>query len=247
MDYKYYKDIPTSNHVWYKLVDKSDKSIENYADNACFAAIAHGFSKSARKIHIYHDKAKVPYDLACVKRWIADLNDMGFPCAFAEDENSPSIKQEQFLRESVADGLEEMGLMLLRHGVEPDAATYNFYVELKDYEDKNHLFSTLSLIRCLTESGICRVPEEYFKLMDQNPKRDKLEACQLAHKKVSSRELRKYDPYHYANTGHMVTWDGNGDNITRDRLLERFKKTKTDLRDGGYLSINSNWNGSRKD
>jgi hypothetical protein len=246
MNYKYYKDIPTTNHVWYKLVDKKNRLIQNYPDHICFAAIAHGFEKKATQINVYHDRARVPYDLACVKRWITDISEMGFPCTFAEDEESAAIKQEQFLRGSVAEGLEDMGFLLLRHGIEPDAAAYNFYINLNNYADKNHLFSTLSLIRCLTESGICRVPEEYFKLMDEDPARDKLAACQLAHKKVSKREQQR-DPQYYANTGHMVTWDGNGDDITKDRLLSRFKKDKVDIRDSGYLSINAKWNGTHKD
>lgn len=120
---------------------------------------------------------------------------------------------------------------------------HNFFVKLSDYEDKNHLFSTLCLIRCLTESGINRVPEEYFKLMDANPGRDKFEACQIAHKTVS-RKNKHYDPQCYANTAHMVTYDGNGDNIPNSTILARFKKKKLNIRDTGFLRINAHWNGS---
>jgi hypothetical protein len=243
MDFKYYKDIPTTTYVWFKLLDKAGKLLEDFPDHPCYGSIAHGFDKKTRQIHVYHDKDKVPYDVACVKRWIADLNEMGFPCTFVEEEDTIAGKQEKFIGTTVNEGLEDMALSLLRHGNEPTPATFNFFVDLDDYNDKNYLFSTLSLIRCLTEGGICRVPEEYFKLMDESPNMDKFEACQAAHKLVSKRD-KPYDPKNYANTGHMVTFDGNGDNISRAELTKRFKEHKTNLRDKGYLKINANWNGS---
>jgi len=241
--FKYYKDIPTTPYVWFKLLDKAGKLLEDYPDAPCYGSIAHGFDDKAAQIHVYHDKAKVPYDKACVERWIIDLNEMGFPCTFTSEEESDIGKQEKFVSATVNEGLEEMALGLLRHGIEPAPASFNFFINVHDYENKNHLFSTLSLIRCLTESGICKVPEEYFKLMDAHPGMDKFEACQVAHKVVTKRDKR-YDPKDHANTGHMITYDGNGENISRDTLMKRFKERKINLRDEGYLKINANWNGS---
>ena len=62
------------------------------------------------------------------------------------------------------------------------------------------------------------------------------------HKKVSNRK-NVYDPKTYANTGHMVTFDGNGENVTREEIMKRFKNAKLDLRDSGHLEINPAWNG----
>ena len=245
--HKYYIDIPTTNYVYFKLLDKSDKVIENCPNYPCYGSIAHGFNTKATKIHVYHEKTKVPYNTDCIKRWIADLNEMGFPCSFIEDElPDDTVKQTRHCKDTVNDGLSNMALLIMRHGQQPDPGPnsfHNFYVDLNQYENKNHLFSTLSLIRCLTETGICKVPEVYFGLMDAEPQRDKLDACQASHKIVSSKE-KKYDPMSYANTGHMVTYDGNGKNIAKEKLMERFKKEKIDLRDRGHLTINSNWNGN---
>lgn len=249
MDFRYYKDIPTTSYVWFKLLDGLGKEVENFPDSACYSVIAHGFDKRAKQIHIYHEKAKIPYSIDCIKRWINDLNEMGFPCSFINDESpdDPSKKSEQFAKTTINDGLIDMALLLMRHGNEPPGSPdkfHNFYVELDKYEDKNYLFSTLSLVRCLTESGICKIPEVYFNIIDENPGIDKLEACQNAHKKVSGKNER-YDPRCYANTGHMITFDGNGTNVTRESLMARFKKAKVDLRDPGSLKINASWNGSK--
>ena len=245
MDFKYYMDIPTTTYVWFKLLDKNGKLVEDFPNHPCYSGIIHGFSKKARRIQVYHEKAKVPYNTACIRRWITDLNEMGFPCTFSEDLlPDAATKAEGFANATVNEGLTDMALLLMRHGNEPPASPnmfHNFYVNLDDYEDKNHLFSTLSLIRCLTESGINRVPEVYFGIMDADPGMDKLEACQAAHKKVSNRK-NIYDPKSYANTGHMVTFDGNGENVSREELMNRFKKAKVDLRDSGYLEINPAWN-----
>ncbi len=172
---------------------------------------------------------------------------MGFPCSFVENENpDPAAMQEEFTKATVDEGLVDMAIALMRHGNDPSSPNsfHNFFVDLDKYEDKNHLFSTLCLIRCLTESGICYIPEIYFSIMDNTPGMDKLEAIQLAHKKVSSR-TKRYDPKNYANTSHMVTFDGNGSNITKEAIMAKFAKAKLNLRDAGFLGLNASWNGSR--
>jgi hypothetical protein len=247
MDLKYYKkDVRTTNYVWFKLLDKTGKVIKDYAEYACYGVIAHGFDKDARQIHIYHSKERVPYTISCIKRWIADINEMGFPCRFLDDEfEDDASTYEKFISNTIAEELTPAILTLMRHGHEALVSLnkfHNFYVNLDDYKDKNHLFSTLSLIRCLTESGICYVPEVYFKIMDADPGFDKLEACQAAHKKVSKKYEFSNDVY--VNSGHMITFHGNGENIAHEDLMKRFSKAKVDLRDTGNLKINLNWNGS---
>lgn len=243
MDYKYYKDIPTTSYVSFKLLSANRRLIIDYANNPCFANIAHGFDEKTRFIQVYHEKRKVPYSVNEVKRWIDDLNEVGFPCSFENDLDKLIAQQVAYLNSTVNNDLENMALMVLRHGKEVPETHYNFFVKTNDFTNKNHLFSTLFLIRCLFESGINRVPEEYFKLMDNEPTLDKFDACQTAHKIVSN-TTKKYDPLIYANTGHMITFDGNGKNITKAALMERFTTRKTDLHDKGFLRINFNWNGT---
>jgi hypothetical protein len=241
MDFRYYRDIPDSHHIWFKLIDINGKLIKDFGEDVCFGPIVRGFDASADVIQIYHDKHLVPYSVTEIKNWIDSINDMGFPCRFEEEVDSIIAGQLGFINETVNEGLEDMTIMIMRQGKELPPAAYNFFVNIHDYEDKNHMFSTLFLIRCLLESGINRVPEEYFKLMDVEPQRDKLEACQLAHKIVSCKD-KPYDPKCYANVEHMVTSDGNGENITQVALMERFAKCKVNVRDKGYLRVALNWN-----
>lgn len=242
MEFRYYKNAPVNHHVWFKLIGAGEL-VEDFADAACFGVITHGFDHRADMVQVYHQKHWIPYDRTSIERWINDINEMGFPCFFKEDEDPIFLKVGSYLRETINDGVEDTALMLLRHGEPLPKSYHNFFVSLHEYKDKNHFFSTLSLIRCLIQSGINRVPEEYFKLMDETPSRDKFEAMQTAHRIVSCKNT-PYDPKTYAPTGHMVTFDGNGQNITKDALMARFAKMKTDLRDRGYLRIHANWNGT---
>lgn len=243
MEFKYYKDAPVNHNVWFKLIDADGKLVDDFPGYACFGEITHGFDENAAMVQVYQQKRLVPYSRVEIQRWINDINEMGFPCFF-EEELDPTLSMiGDYLRQTVHDGIEDMGLMMMRHGLPLPKSHHNFFVNTHDYEDKNHFFSTLSLIRCLIQSGINKVPEEYFKLMDENPQRDKLEAVQIAHRIVTCKR-KPYDPKLYAPTDHMVTFDGNGENITKDALMARFAERKVNLRDKGYLRIHANWNGA---
>lgn len=243
MDFKYYQDIPTTTHVWYDLIGIDKGRVDGYENAVCFAHIAHGFHQDADIIRLYHEKRLVPYNPPEIKRWITDLNNVGFPCGFEEQLDPLIASCVSHINNTVNTGLEDMTLMIMRQGEELPPTTHNFFIKVADYKDKNHMFSTLFLIRCLLETGINRVPEEYFKLMDTNPARDKFEAIQIAHKIVTYRDA-PYDPKSHASRDHMVTFDGNGENITQSALMSRFAESKTDVRDKGYLRLSINWNGS---
>jgi len=244
MDFKYYKaEAPINHNIWFNLVDADGKIIQSYPNEACFASITHGFDDAADLIQIYQEKRLIPYSSADIKRWIDDINEMGFPCFYEEEEEPTVAGIKNYICSTVNAGIEDITLMLMRHGESLPKSHHNFWVNIRDYEDKNHFFSTLSLIRCLIQSGINKVPEEYFKLMDADPKLDKLEAVQNAHKIISKDDM-SYDPRVYIQTGHMVTFDGNGQNVTKEQLLKRFAERKVNVRDTGYLRIHANWNGT---
>lgn len=241
MDFKYYREAPVSHHIWFKLIDSDGKLVEDFPDQPCFGEIVHGFEEKADLVQVYQQKHLVPYCREDIKRWINDVNEMGFPCFFEEEEDPVLAGIKEYICGTVNEGVEDMTLMMLRHGKPLPLSHHNFFVNTHDYEDKNHFFSALSLVRCLIQSGINKVPEEYFKLMDEDPKRDKLEACQDAHR-IVTRKDKPYDPKMYAPDDHMVTYDGNGKNIAKDALMKRFAERKTNLRDKGYLRIHANWN-----
>jgi hypothetical protein len=95
-----------------------------------------------------------------------------------------------------------------------------FTLSLSDYKWKRHLGMTLQLLRALYEHGVYYVPEAYFRLLDAGAK-DKFDALQTAHKSLP--------PHAYANTNHMCTYKGNGDNVDLPTLFQRLESSNLPL------------------
>jgi hypothetical protein len=72
----------------YYLLDNAGKVIRKHEGAACFSAIYNNpIPEHASTILISHPKARVPFSEDLIERWIDDLNDMGFPCAFVGSSN----------------------------------------------------------------------------------------------------------------------------------------------------------------
>ena len=96
---------------------------------------------------------------------------------------------------------------------------YDFIFNLEDYKSKLHFVSAAQLVRCLSEQGICYIPEIYFRIIEANKKIDKFIALQRAHFKV-----HVCSPYF--NTNHMVTslYDAKNKAIERKEFFKRIDK-----------------------
>ncbi len=249
---KYYNEkTATVKTVSFKLLDKTGKVISNHTDEACFSAITYyPIPNGVSVVAVHHRKSMVPYDVPAIKRWIADINEMGFPCSFVDDTIQTDFeKQKAFLQTTVHANMAELAQKLLRHGEEDKPKDskdeYVFEVRLDDFEYKSHFISTLMLIRCLTESLICKVPEIYLQMMDANPGASKFETLQNAHKK-----LGRYGVDGNHNTNHMITFADNGSNVSKETLWKRYKDCGYKVFDpklGHYHSLGqaSKWNGDK--
>jgi hypothetical protein len=135
----------------------------------------------------------------------------------------------------------------------PAKGPVTFTLWLKDYDRKVHLSSALSLIRCLWEQTICLVPGVYLTAVQTTSSLDdKWTILQDSHRAIKN---MKRPPGHYgANENHMVTYLGNGNNISRTAFWERVKNTKPGIYDanrriygcGGensYVSVDGTWRG----
>lgn len=236
----------TTSMVSYKLLGADGKVVLEHNRMGCFSAITYkAIPEGTEIVRVKHEKSMVPYSIASMKRWIADINEMGFPAYLLEDVGPNDEERRQiFVNETTHDlVLDITSQVLLCHTSKPkdfDAPTndndfYYFDLKLKDFEYKSHFISTLMLVRCLTETGICKVPHVYFQLMDKNPGADKFQTMQDAHKAQS-----------YGNTNHMITWDGNGKNVSKQVLFDRYKTCAVKVRDhkGYNLGQSDKWNGS---
>lgn len=234
----------TSLYIWFKLLDKNGKVLRDYGMQGCYGSITYQMDTKTETIQVYRAEGLMPYNFAEVKRWIDDITDAGFPCEliYDPDATSDEMRQEKWAEATAASKkMKEIILAFREHGLQkanpyndyvwgkPGPQNYKFNVHLKDYANKSHLFSTLTLIRMLSESSMSTVPEIYFNMMDADPLRDKFEAIQEAHRGP-------------VNGGsHAVTYKGNGKSITREAIMKKFK-AKNNLRDG-RIAIHAAWQG----
>ncbi len=202
MPIKYHDDSKKeiNAYMWFKLLDKHGKLIQDYPNSACYGSITGTINKNTAVIVVYRKKSSVPYNDDHIVRYIYDLNDMGFPVSIVKDPKFPD--------------------------------TLYLHVYTENYKSKTHMFSTLTLLRLLWESGMNKVPEHYLQMMDEDPSGDKLDKLQRAHKVKGT----------YVSGGHAVTFPGNGGNIDKNTLFERFNKGVGVFSSGG-LGINIAWKG----
>lgn len=237
-------DRAQSAYVWFKLLDADGKIIRDYGMQGCFGSITYQMDTKTQTIQVYRAENLMPYKYAEVKRWIDDLNDIGFPCdmSYDPDATNDEMKQEKWAEATAkSEKMKDIILAFRKHGLnaspyasvslwgKPGPENYKFNVHLKHYHNKSHLFSTLTLIRMLSESTMSTIPEMYFQMMDADPNRDKFDAIQDAHKGPVS------------GGSHAITYKGNGNNVTRKRLMDTFK-TKENLHNS-RISIHAAWRG----
>lgn len=124
--------------------------------------------------------------------------------------------------------LNEMGFPCHLEGVDE---TVRIRIVLSEMQSKVHLCSTLSLLRLLWESGLDKIPEAYFEMVDKDPEADKIDLLQTAHKKCG------------AGSGHAVTGTYNGTaNVDRKLLLERLSQgVGVHAARAGYRFVNEAW------
>lgn len=242
----YLTDTLVSAYVNYKILDKYNNTIKDYSSSPCFSQITYGkIPSDATAIEIRHKISYVPYTVDSIKRWITDINECGFPCTFIEDITSDSTRQLECISSTVFNPIVDIAQKLMFHqNTEVDVSDkeyYYFKILLSDFKYKSHFISTLMLIRTIFENYICRIPEIYFRMLDIDSSLDKFDSMQTAHKKLD-------DYSHNHNKNHMITFKGNGENITKTTLINRYKKCGFKIMDGEeyinhYLNQSSKWNG----
>ena len=86
----YYKeDECPNNRVSFSLLDKNGDVLRKHEEAACFSILSqYSIPKDIRSIRIFHKKSLVPYNNKSVERWIADINEAGFPCSLIPAEKS---------------------------------------------------------------------------------------------------------------------------------------------------------------
>ena len=138
----------------YKELGKDKKTVVlDHSNNiACFSNITYKpLQKDTHYILVWEYKKSIPYDDACIRDWINDLNEMGFKCSIEEDDNIYNFYVP------VRD----------EHG--------NFITKL---EMNSCLFLIRYLYHA---DMISTFPNFYFEIMDEIPEADKFEVMQMAH------------------------------------------------------------------
>lgn len=237
----YIDDVSTSTFVHYKLLAEGGKILRDYTAESCFSALTYAvIPTDTAVVHIYHPKSMLPYKVPEIKRWIKEISEMGFTASFIEEVSNEFEKQNTYVAGTVQTDMCELAQKLLRHGIEPVIQNnvdqyYHFEIKLSDYKYKSHLVSALMLVRCLTETGICKVPEIYFQMLDANPNLDRFDALQTAHKKLHDMNIS-------ANSNHMITYRANSaNNVSMETLLKNYKNCGVEVLGRGYLGQSVKW------
>lgn len=90
---KYYKDSANvHNKVNYCYLDKDGVAFGKYQKHPCFSTITYSaIPANAHRILIFHRKNEIPYDFDTIKRWIKEINELGFPCSVEVDKYDQNI------------------------------------------------------------------------------------------------------------------------------------------------------------
>lgn len=111
-----------------------------------------------------------------------------------------------------------------------------FLVELADFQHKVHVNCTLQLVRFLSETYLVYIPDLYFKILDENTDIDAFQALQNACKKLS-----EFQETSYKNTNHMITYEGNFGNVTREKFFNNVERRQCDVYSNKDFSIHPLW------
>lgn len=248
---KYYTEAETTSYISFKLFSKNGKVVKDFKNAACFADIMNcslndwaDDSDDLDKVIIYCPKKQIAYKIENIERWITDLNEIGFPCQFVD--SSIALAQKSFLDKTIKQEYVKMAKHILDGSENVDTDKYNFEVKLSNYEYKLHYLSTFMLIRCLIEYKINEIPDMYFSMLDENPKADKFDLIQIAHKQ----------DIFGGHSGHMITFHGNGGeyipkfgkysggkNTTFEKFMMACKESKITNFGAGRPDINKKWCG----
>lgn len=160
-----------------------------------------------------------------------------------------SLKQIPYSKTIIKQWIKELNILGFPCSVEfnKKEPLAEFTIRLSDYQKKIHVSITLQLIRYLTETYICRLPELYFQELDKLkvnnivPSIDKkYEILQNIH--VLADKNRKC---YGLNTNHTITETGNFDHqnpLTQKEIMNRICAEKAGVYDKwDYHSINDIW------
>lgn len=79
MDY-YKQGVVLPGNVSHKCLDSVGRTIANYPGCVCFGNLTRQLPLDTKKIVVWESKSRIPYSDEAIKRWIDDLNQIGFPC-----------------------------------------------------------------------------------------------------------------------------------------------------------------------
>jgi len=116
---KYFRqDRSKDAYISIRLLDKDGNVLNDYPAAGCHGVIKSTMNPKTACINTYRKKSLLPYDPTEIQRWVDDLNEMGFPCTFLNNEGAigDDKKQELWVGDTINADLQDMALVLRRHG-----------------------------------------------------------------------------------------------------------------------------------
>lgn len=179
--------------------------IKNYTNTACYSDVfTYGLKPNTTKLFLYQKTLNLSED-DC-KKWVDELNLLGFPCEFFGKEIPEEYK---FISKYLNNG------------------DYIFYINCCKYRYKNHLASTLTMLRYLFEYPYEKIVEKYLLLRTEYPKKNKFKLLQLS--------------FLYTNSsgGHTLHYGKPRCFATKKEIMSRLK-SDTKIRESG-TNLHNSW------
>lgn len=81
-------DEELGSNVSFRTMDAKKKVIKNTENCQCFAPLTYSPIVDIAFIEVYHSLKRLPYSWKIVEKWVAELNELGFPMELSKDKEN---------------------------------------------------------------------------------------------------------------------------------------------------------------
>lgn len=187
---------------------KNYQVLKRHTDTACYSKVfSDRLEKDANQIFFYEPGLEVDIDLC--KWWVKEINGLGFKCKYLGKN----------LNKKYAD-------------LKIPKDYHVFYIDVTKYQDKNHLASTMTMLRYLYENPLEKYIRKYKEYRDKHPKLNRFNLLQMSFAQNT-----------HSGNGHTLHLESNSCFYSKKELFNNFAKYKQDVYAYGRTNLHNCWVG----
>lgn len=197
------------SEVNYKEINqRKGEVIQTYVGQACYSKVFREVEKKTDALLLYEPKLYIKGGVEKLKEWVADVNRMGFPCEY--------LGYRECLEYDIEDPY------------------HLFLLDLNKYKYKDHMASTLTLLRYTFERGLEKIVDAYFEVKSKYPRIKLLDALKISNILFSD-----------VGNGHTLFLYPEFCNYTRKELMKSLK-SGLKIRERDYTRLHAKWKSDKK-